>query len=63
MFLPHKIYAGEPRKIRRYTEAEIELIDRLNGREVLEDIQMILSTPDKNGLYPAMTAKNLEDAS
>jgi hypothetical protein len=61
MFLPHKIYAGEPRKIRRYTEAEIELIDRLNGREVLEDIQMILSTPDKNGLYPAMTEKNLED--
>jgi uncharacterized protein Yka (UPF0111/DUF47 family) len=61
MNLPAKIYEGVPRKVRRYTEAEIGLIDKLKEREVLEDIQMILNTPDENGLYPAMTEKQLED--
>ena len=61
MNIPPKIYEGEPRKMRSFTEAEIGLIDKLKEREVLENIQMRLSTPDKNGLYPAMTEKDLQD--
>ena len=61
MHLPKNIVSIEPRKIRKFTEAEIELIDKLKEREGLEDIQMRLNTPDENGLYPAMTEKDLQD--
>lgn len=60
MNLPKKIYEGAPRKVRSFTEAEIGLIDKLKEREDLEDIQMRLNMPDKNGLYPAMTKDDLQ---
>ena len=61
MHLPKNVVSAEPRKIRKFTEAEIELIDKLKERETLEDIQMRLNTPDENGYYPAMTEKDLQD--
>ena len=61
MHLPKNVVSTEPRKIRKFTEAEIELIDKLKERETLEDIQMRLNTPDENGFYPAMTEKDLQD--
>ena len=61
MHLPKNVVSAEPRKIRKFTEAEIELIDKLKERETLEDIQMRLNTPDENGVYPTMTEKDLQD--
>ena len=61
MHLPKNVVSAEPRKIRKFTEAEIELIDKLKERGKLEDIQMRLNTPDENGIYPAMTEKDLQD--
>lgn len=61
MHLPKNVVSAEPRTIRKYTEAEIELIDKLKKRGELEDIQMRLNTPDENGLYPAMTEKDLQE--
>ena len=61
MHLPKNVVSTEPRKIRKFTEVEIELIDKLKEREILEDIQMRLNTPDENGYYPAMTEKDLQD--
>lgn len=60
MILPKKLEPVEPRKIRKYTELEIDLIDKLKEREKLEDIQIKLNTPNENGLYPAMTEEDLK---